>query len=93
MATTPSNNLPYPDDYADPADTPAVVEALALATDAALNLRAMAARRINTTAPLTGGGDLTTDRTFAITPGYYARVYVQATQPSAGNIGDIWVPT
>ena len=29
MATTSPDSLPYPDDYADPADTPAVLEALA----------------------------------------------------------------
>ena len=93
MADTPILGIPYPDDYADPADTPAVMEALALKTEQVILPRALAARNINTAAPLTGGGDLTTDRTIGITPGYYARVYVQATQPPAGNIGDIWVPT
>lgn len=87
------NGLIYPTDYADPADSPAALEDLAISADTAITARAMKGRKINTTAPLTGGGDLTTDRTLAITPGYYARVYVQSTQPSAGNIGDIWVPT
>ena len=91
MATTP-NGLIYPTDYSDPADSPAALEDLAISADAAITLRALAARRINTTAPLTGGGTLESDRTIAITPGYYARVFVQSTQPSAGNIGDIWVP-
>jgi hypothetical protein len=92
MATTP-NGLKYPTDYADPADSPAALEDLALTADAAITLRAMAARRIDTTAPLTGGGTLESNRVLAITPGYYARVFVQSSQPSAGNIGDIWVPT
>lgn len=39
MATT-TLGLPYPDDYADPADSPAAFEALALATDAQIRQRA-----------------------------------------------------
>lgn len=36
MAQTPTYGLPYPTDYAQPADTPAVLEDLALATESAL---------------------------------------------------------
>jgi hypothetical protein len=34
---TPTNRLPYPDDYQQPADTPAAMQALAGATETALN--------------------------------------------------------
>lgn len=40
MATTNPDNLPYPADYADPADAPAAYRALAEATQAALDQRA-----------------------------------------------------
>jgi hypothetical protein len=40
MALTTPDNLPYPTDYADPADAPAALEDLALATQNALNNRA-----------------------------------------------------
>lgn len=42
------------------------------------------------------GIDVTADAVavdYAAFDGRYARVYVQATQPAAGNIGDIWCPT
>lgn len=39
MANTSPDNLPYPDDYADPCDVPAAIEALALQTQVALTAR------------------------------------------------------
>ncbi len=39
MANTSPDNLPYPDDYADPCDVPSALEALALQTQVALTSR------------------------------------------------------
>ena len=40
MADTPILGIPYPDDYADPADTPAVMEAMALKVEQVILPRA-----------------------------------------------------
>lgn len=42
MALTSPDGLPYPTDYADPADTPAALEDLAVATQTGLSARALA---------------------------------------------------
>lgn len=36
MATTPNYGIPYPDDYEDPADSPAMAQNLAVAVDTAM---------------------------------------------------------
>lgn len=56
MAATSPDSLPYPDDYADPADSPAALEALALQTQIALTARTdainqMAKVYVQSTAP------------------------------------------
>jgi hypothetical protein len=38
-ATTPGDGLPYPNNYQEPADSPAALQALALSTQSALNAR------------------------------------------------------
>jgi hypothetical protein len=56
MANTSPDGLPFPDDYSDPADSPAALEALANATQLALTNRtnlinSMAKVYVQSTAP------------------------------------------
>lgn len=61
--------IPYEEDYADPADFPAADQSQAVAVDALITERAYAARSVNAGAGLTGGGNLTTDRTINVGAG------------------------
>lgn len=66
--TTP-DGLPYPDDYQQPADSPAAIQALANGTQTALNNHADKATQITAGSGLVGGGDLSANRTLNVGQG------------------------
>jgi hypothetical protein len=66
---TSPDQLPFPDDYNQPADVPADVEALAVAVQNALNGKAPSTSVITAGSGLTGGGDLSASRTLSVGAG------------------------
>lgn len=108
-AYTDPDRLPYPDDTSAPADSPTALEELATATQVALSERItedeaaslagsitdgrLAARTVATGTGLTGGGDLSANRTLAVdtstiaTRSYAAGRVWMGTQSAYDQIG------
>lgn len=66
--TTP-DNIPYPDDYSEPADVPVVLEGLAEATQTALSARAKSVSTVGAGNGLTGGGQISANPSLAVGAG------------------------